>query len=311
MSHATPVDCLVIGGGPAGLTAAVYLARFHLSVTLIDAGDGRAATIPRTHNQAAFPEGISGTELLERMRAQAARYDIRPVAARVDSLRRDPNGFVATAAGTAYPACSVLLATGVTNLRPAMPNALHDRAVAEGRLRYCPICDGYEVTDRDVALFGSGEHGVREARFLRGYTRQVTLIAEGGVAEGGRHGLQAAQAAELRALGIALLDGPVLDLAIEGEKLVVSTQAGRQEFDTAYPAMGSRVHSELAIGLGAACTEAGCIEVDTHQRTSVPGLYAAGDVVVGLDQLSTAFGHASIAATTIRNDLDERIPLLR
>ena len=303
MNDATPVDCLVIGGGPAGLTAAVYLARFHLSVTLIDAGGGRAATIPRTHNQAAFPEGISGAELLGRMRAQAALYEIRPVAALVESLRLDPRCFVAVAAGTAYPARSVLLATGVTNHRPAMPDALHDRAVAEGRLRYCPICDGYEVTDRDVAVFGSGEHGMREARFLRGYTRRVTLIAEGG--------LQAAQAAELAALGITLLDGPVLNLAIEGEKLVVSTQAGRQEFDTAYPAMGSRIHSELAIGLGAACTELGCITVDAHQRTSVPGLYAAGDVVVGLDQLSTAFGHASIAATAIRNDLDERIPLLR
>ncbi|WP_428394506.1 NAD(P)/FAD-dependent oxidoreductase [Lichenicoccus sp.] len=300
MNDATPVDCLVIGGGPAGLTAAVYLARFHLSVTLIDAGGGRAATIPRTHNQAAFPEGISGTELLGRMRAQAALYEIRPVAALVDSLRRDANGFVAVAADAAYPARSVLLATGVTNHRPAMPDALHDRAVAEGRLRYCPICDGYEVTDRDVAVFGSGEHGLREARFLRGYTRRVTLIAEGGL-----------QAAELRALGITLLDGPVLELAIDGEKLAVSTAAGRWHFDTAYPAMGSRIHSDLAIDVGAACTEMGCIEVDAHQRTSVPGLYAAGDVVVGLDQLSTAFGHASIAATAIRNDLDERTPLLR
>ncbi len=305
MSDAS-VDCLIVGGGAAGLTAAVYLARFHLSVILIDRGDSRAAAIPRTHNQPFFPEGIAGAELLARMRRQAAYYDVRPVAAEVSGLCATERGFTATAAARRYHARSVLLATGVTNTRPHMPDALHDRAVAEGLLRYCPICDGYEVTDANVAVFGTGSHGLREAVFLRAYTRRVTLIANDGA-----HTLDAAEREQVRQAGIALCDGPARDLDIVGAKLAVGTASGRLLFDTAYPALGSKIHSELAQSVGADCSEVGCITTDRHQRTSVPGLYAAGDVVIGLDQLSTAFGHASIAATAIRNDLADRVPHLR
>ena len=82
-------------------------------------------------------------------------------------------------------------------------------------------------------------------------------------------------------------------------------------FDTVYPALGSDIHSKLAAALGAVLTDEGCIKVDAHQRTSVPGLYAAGDVVVGLDQISHAMGEAGVAATTIRNDLATAKPMLR
>jgi thioredoxin reductase (NADPH) len=91
----------------------------------------------------------------------------------------------------------------------------------------------------------------------------------------------------------------------------VATAAGRLKFDSIYPALGSEVHSNLAKGLGAAVTDDGCIKVDDHQRTSVPGLYAAGDVVSGLDQISHAMGEAGVAATTIRNDLAKAAPLRR
>ena len=299
-------DCLVIGGGPAGLTACIYLARYHLTPVLIDSGDSRAASIPCTHNQPAFPDGISGPDLLARMRVHAARYGVRPVRARVEGLHAAPHGFTALAHGGEHHARSVLLATGVTNRRPPMSDALHDRAVAEGSLRYCPICDGYEVTDKRVAVIGTGRHGLREAEFLRSYSAYVTLVAAGGP-----HELGTSDRERLAGIGVALLDGPARDFVPDGDGLSFSTPAGRHRFDSAYPSLGSDIHSALARGLGADCTQAGCVTVDAHQRTSVPGLYAAGDVVLGLDQISSALGHASIAATAIRNDLTGASPRLR
>lgn len=296
-----PLDCLVIGGGPAGLTAAIYLARFRLSVRVLDAGGGRAAMIPCTHNQAAFPDGISGAELVERMRAHARRYGAEIEEARATSLVRDGDGFRAEGPGVRVRARSVLLATGVTNRRPDMPDDLHAAAVRSGRLRYCPVCDAYEVIDQSVAVIGTGAHGLREAEFLRAYTGRLALVSPDGV-----HDLGTAERARAQAQGIELLEGPATGFALEDAGLAFDTSAGRRLFETVYPAMGSVVHSDLARDLGAELGETGCIEVDAHQRTSVRGLYAAGDVVMGLDQISHAMGEAGVAATTIFNDLAVR-----
>ena len=134
-------DCIIIGAGPAGLTAAIYLARYHLSIRLFDSGDSRAALIPRTHNHAGFPDGIAGSELLARMREQAARFGAVRDAVTVTALDPGDEGFTVTADGQRYKARAVLLATGVVNTPPRMERAEHDRALARGLLRYCPICD--------------------------------------------------------------------------------------------------------------------------------------------------------------------------
>jgi thioredoxin reductase (NADPH) len=194
----------------------------------------------------------------------------------------------------------------VVNNRPEMPPELHDAALAQGLIRYCPICDGYEVTDRRIAVRGTGDHGAREAMFLRGYSADVTLIAPEGA-----HGLDDIYAAELDVAGIARVDGPCGSFAIEGERIALETAQGRMAFDTLYPALGSRIRSGLAVAAGARADEAGCLEIDMHQRTSVPGLFAAGDVAKGLDQIAHAMGEAGVAATAIRNMLDDERPIRR
>ncbi|USI75031.1 NAD(P)/FAD-dependent oxidoreductase [Sphingomonas morindae] len=300
-------DCIIIGAGPAGLTAAIYLARYHLDIRLFDSGSSRAAMIPCTHNHAGYPDGISGVALLERMRAQAARYGARCEPVRVEALATDEAGFLVRTGTAEYRARTVLLATGVVNHRPkALLPDVHDPALARGLLRYCPVCDGYEVTDRRVAVIGTSDHGMREALFLRGFTRDVTLIAPDAA-----HSLDPACAERLDAAGIARIDGPCGGWAIEGDRLALDTAAGRLAFDSVYPALGSRIRSHLAIEAGARASGDGCLEVDDHQRTSVPGLFAAGDVVKGLDQISHAMGEAGVAATTIRNLLDSQRPLWR
>jgi thioredoxin reductase (NADPH) len=300
------LDCLVIGAGPAGLTAAIYLARFHLRVTVVDHGQSRAALIPLTRNHAGFPGGIAGSELLDRMRRQALDQGVRIEAGEVTRLVREGAGFIAEAGDARYPATMVLLATGVTNRRPAISAEEHDLALSHGMLRYCPICDGYEATDQNIAVIGTAERGTKEALFLRGYSDRITLIAPDGA-----HQLGADQIEALRRADVTMIDGPARNLTVAGTAISVATPGGTLSFDTLYPALGSIIRSKLAIDLGAEASDEGCLVVDDHQRTTIPGLFAAGDVVLGLDQISHAMGDGGVAATTIRNDLAARRPLYR
>jgi thioredoxin reductase (NADPH) len=299
-------DCVVIGGGPAGLTAAIYLARFHLKVVVIDGGQSRARLIPLTRNHAGFPEGISGSDLLARMRRQARLYGAGLRDGTVELLEPQIDGFVAHIAGSMLRTRSVLLATGVVNRRPSMIDAdTHDRALAKGLLRYCPICDGYEMTDRRIAVLGTGERGCDEALFLRSYTTNITLVAPPG-----GHVLTAKQREWLTEAGIAF-GGRCGAISIRNEAIELDIEGVKTHFDSLYPALGSDIRSELAGQLGAHRSEEGCLTVDAHQRTNITGLYAAGDVVLGLDQISHAMGEGGVAATTIRNDLAGQTPLRR
>lgn len=302
------LDCLIIGGGPAGLTAAIYLARFHLDILVVDGGKSRAAWIPCTRNHAGYPEGIAGNELLERMREQACKYQAKVETEFVTKLERDDATgiFTGTWGSGSRQARSVLLATGVTNRRPTMDEDLHDEGLARGLIRYCPICDGYEVTDKKVGVIGSDGHGVAEAVFIRGYTADVTLIAPDKALQ-----LSPEDSAKLKEVGIDCIDGPAQAVAISKDCIVVETAEGTHAFDSVYPALGSDTHTQLAEMIGADLSADACVKVDSHQRTTVPGLYAAGDVVIGLDQISHAMGEGGVAATTIRNDLARQKPLLR
>jgi thioredoxin reductase (NADPH) len=304
--HHEHFDCLVVGAGPAGLTAAIYLARFRLRSIVIDDGDSRAGLIPMTHNHAGFPDGIPGRDLLALMTRQAKRYGAQIERGRVSRLDHGDPGFRATSPAGEIEASTVLLATGVINHRPAIADDLHALALARGLLRYCPICDGYEVTDKQIGVIGTGERGTKEALFLRSYSARITLIAPDAADQ-----LSADSRRQLADAGIVTIDGPAVDFACDGDAISLSTAIGRRSFDTIYPALGSTSSSELAIALGAARSDEGCLVVDDHQQTTVPGLFAAGDVVLGLDQISHAMGEGGVAATAIRNHLAERQRLFR
>jgi thioredoxin reductase (NADPH) len=300
-------DCLIVGGGPAGLTAAIYLTRFHLRIRVIDAGNSRASWIPCSHNHAGYPDGINGKELIRLMTEQAQKYGAKIECARVTRLAAIDGGFEADWGSGCETARTVLLATGVTNRRPQMDEDLHNEALARGLIRYCPVCDGFEVTDKRVGIIGDDSHGVAEAVFLRSFTPHVTLIAP----HTEHRKLESQDWARLSECAIEPVDGPVMDIRIDNDEIVVATAGGEHRFDSVYPALGSDIHSGLAAMVGVDLAEDGCISVDDHQRTPLPGLYAAGDVVKGLDQISHAMGEGGVAATTIRNDLAKAAPLLR
>ena len=294
------IDCLIIGAGPAGLTAAIYLARFRRVFRVIDAGEGRASLIPLSHNHPGFPDGIPGPELLARMRGQAERYGARIEPGRVLALRPVPDGrFEAETESERILTQRVLLATGAEDIEPELPGIEH--AIRRGLVRHCPICDAFEVIDQKVALIGYGKCRIKEAMLLRAYTRDLTVLTLGRPLE-----ISDEERELLTASGMRVLDAPVERVVVEGNRIVSWHPKGGEEhrFDTLYSALGSKIHSELAVSLGAARDEDGALIVDDHQRTSVPGIYAAGDVVRGLSQMSVAMGQAAIAATDINTSLE-------
>jgi thioredoxin reductase (NADPH) len=288
-------DCVIVGGGPAGLTAATYLARFHRSVLVVDAGKSRARWIPVSHNVPGFAEGIAGDELLQRMRTQARQYGVELLDDTVSAIERVPDGFRIRSEKRSTTTRRVLLATGIVDNVPALPSLA--ASLYGGALRLCPICDGYEATDQVIAVYGPAAHAAAEAMFLRTYSDNVTLLPES------NEPIDAALAAQLAGRNIAIAPAPS-DVEIGSDDVQVRfPDQGIRRFDVLYPALGAVVQSDLARELGADCEEPGCIVVDNHQRTSVEHLYAAGDVVQELNQIAVALGHAAIAATDIHNSL--------
>ncbi len=290
-------EVLVVGAGPAGLTAATYLARFRRRVLVADGGSPRACWIPVSHNMPGFPQGITGDAVLRRMTEQAEEYGAVIEPGAVGDLRRGQDGFVARLNGREVQARAVLLATGVVDHHPDLPGV--ERAIERALVRICPICDGYEATDRAVAVIGQDDKGVREAAFLRTYSDRVTLIHVGAPDSLTANG-------ELARLGIELIRAPIDNVRLEGERVTALSWGGTfRAFDLVYSALGTSPNARLARQLGAALGDDGRLTVDDRQRTSVPGLYAAGDVVRGLNQIAVATAEAAIGATAIHNDLRE------
>jgi thioredoxin reductase (NADPH) len=199
---------------------------------------------------------------------------------------------------------TVVLATGVESVRPAMSDEDHASALRNGALRYCPICDGFEVIDKNVAVVGDGDRLFGEAKFLRSYTSAVTALSESGTMN-----LSAQQRAELSMIGVEMIDSPVSGYVFTEGLSVIMNGGVRLRHDV------RRARLDHPVALGGELERPhhgggllGCRLPSEDKRFRD---YAAGDVVVGIDQIGHAVGQATVAATTLRNDLCERSALLR
>lgn len=305
------VDCLIIGAGPGGLTAAIYLARFRRNIAVVDSGLSRAALIPTTHNCPGFPDGVSGEDLLNRLRSQAAHYGVEVRSGEVTDLKQTENLFEANISNSSQGdhgggngdstirPITVLLATGTADSR--LDTGDWKTCIKNGLIRLCPICDAFEASGQNIALVSSTpREGVKHALFLRTYSQTVTLIYQA------KAELTNAEKRKLRKLNINVIEDAsnCIHITEETNPSVRLSSGEELHFDVIYPMLGESPRSKLATRLGARCNNQGKLIVDRHQRTTVPGVYAVGDVVDELNQISVAAAHAAIAATDIHNRLN-------
>ncbi len=300
----TVFDTLIIGGGPAGLTAAVYLRRFTRHVALVDKGNSRLSWIPVSHNYPGFPDGVNGVQLLENLRAQVANYGGSVMPGEIAELRLEDGVFVGeyvpAGGGEACQirALTVLLATGVADA--GMPVERWDEAVRSGAVRLCPVCDGWDVIDKRIGVVTSEINPVGHALFMRTFSADVLLFERGPVST-----LNDEERQQLAAAGVRLVESPLVGVTMSKDMLpVLHTKDGEDYLcDVFYPMLGENARSDLASSLGAETVECRKLLVDDHCRTGVPGLFAVGDVTRGLNQIAVATGQAALAATTIHNTL--------
>ncbi|TWT19678.1 NAD(P)/FAD-dependent oxidoreductase [Luteimonas wenzhouensis] len=286
------IDVAIVGGGPAGLTAALYLRRFHRSCVVFDTGESRARWIPESNNCPGFPGGVGGRELLQRLRRQAGSVQVPFEPLRVDRIAAADEGFDVDAGGRRWQARMVMIATG---LRDRLPGPWGEEALACGALRLCPICDAFEASDAHIGVYGHSRDIGSHAGFLRAFSRRVSALPYDG-GDGGEDGA-AARAAGVRWLGAG-------ELEFDGERCRYRGDGETLEPDTVYSFLGFTT-SVPTDGLDLRRTDGGEILVDRHQQTRTPELYAIGDVVGGLNQIAVAVGQAAAAATHAHGQLPE------
>jgi thioredoxin reductase (NADPH) len=290
------LDCLVIGAGPAGLTAAIYLARFHRKIRIVDSGSSRASLIPRSHNYPGFPDGVNGQDLLDRLRLQAECYGVQVTSGQVTELSKIDALFHIKTESQAFSAKTVILATGVQDHRLPVDN--WEDHVRNGIIRLCPICDAYDNTDQNIALISSVSSAVAHARFLRTYFSNIDVYLYPPA------DLQAVDTASSAEARIEFVQGGFGSMSLnEGKPWIYDRQGVAREYGSLYVMLGEAKSVALARQAGASFDSEGKLIVNEHQLSTLTGLYAIGDVVSPLHQVSVAIGQAAIAATDIHNKL--------
>jgi thioredoxin reductase (NADPH) len=296
-------EVIVIGAGPAGLTAALYLGRYRRDVLVIHDGNSRALRIPKTHNAPGFPDGIEGPDLIDRMTRHATGFGVRIETAEVTGIERTANGFrLSSDGGKAWGSRAVILASGIFLNQVDLPHDVHEAAIKADVLRYCPVCDGYEHSGRRIGVIGCDGDGAAEALFLRQFSKDITLMPLN------HPELSKDQALEMAEAGIVVTSGALVALEPHGDRMDVRLEGVEApvSFDVIYPALGCRPRAELATQLGIGLNDEGCVPAEAVKDSGASGFFAAGDVVDGLDQISVAMGHGAMAATNAHNWLREQ-----
>lgn len=296
-------EAVVIGAGPAGLTAALYLARYKRRVLVVHDEKSRALRIPKTLNAPGFPEGIAGPTLIERMTRHAVNFGAIIQRAQITDIKRSPAGFeLKSSSGESFEGRAVILAAGIVLNQVDLPHDLHEQAIQDDVLRYCPVCDGYEHRGKKIGVIGCDSNGAAEALFLRQFSAEVTLMPLS------HPELSEAQKREMEEAGITVTLGGLAKLHPHADRMDVHLEGmdGPVSFDVLYPALGCRPRTELAAQLGAALCDDGSLSADALKESGVEGFFGAGDVLDGLDQISVAMGHGAQAATNAHNWLREQ-----
>ena len=292
-------EAIVVGGGIAGLSAAIYLARAETDTLVIDSGHSMAKWEPKVENYLGFPKGVDGEDLLEAGRKQAERYGAKFVADEITKVDREKSGFTLRGKNGEYGAKRLLLATGIFHIPPDIPGV---KECLGHSLFFCKDCDGYRVRGKRIAITGANNEAVEYALGMLFYSPCVIVATNG---EPKRWDKQ--HDAWLREYEIPVEPNRVQDVRHRREKIKALVYDGGREIkiDYIFTTRGDIYHTGLAEKLGAKLDAEGQIEVDHCMRTSVPGLYAAGCVTPANCQMIIAAGQGATAAQAINRDLFE------
>ncbi|MEQ7804825.1 pyridine nucleotide-disulfide oxidoreductase [Priestia megaterium] len=294
-------DCVIIGGGIAGLQAAIQLGRYKRNVLVIDSKDGRSNLCKNYQNILGWPEGIRGQTLRETGRQQATSYGIQFTEDRVIQCQKEIEGFNVITKSANYEAATLLFATGVVDRIPSeLQQELHH---CMGKTVYvCPDCDGYEVNNRRVLVLGSGKAGASLSLTLTYWTNEITYINHDKKEIG-------SLADTLMQKGITYKEGAIKKVITEAEMLK-GVILENNEFiygERGFLAFGgNKVRTELAHELGVELLENQHIIVNPRTKeTNVSNVWAAGDIVAHSEQVTVAMGEGLQAAIWIHKRLLE------
>jgi len=281
----------IIGGGPSGLSAAIYTARADRRTLVFDSGGGTTRDVDTMENVYGFPDGVTGPELVELGRDHATKFGAEIVEEEVVHVGRAGDAYHVETTVDEYEVDGVILATGADYERPAIA----DVADYEGRgVSYCVECDAYFYRDSPVAVVGTGNYAAQEALMLLDYTDDVRLLTNGSAFEADQHLRERVEDADIP-VATDRLDRVVGEDALEA----VHTRDGdRIEVEGLFVALGTAGGTDIAEMLGVP-VENGDIQTDGDQSTTAERVYAAGDVTGGHQQISTSVGEGARAAINL------------
>jgi len=294
-------DCIIVGGGIAGLQAAIQLGRYQHQILVIDSGNGRSNICRSYHNILGWPNGISGEKLRDLGKNQALQYGVKFLNTRVVQIEKKNNLFILTTNHQKqFQTGKILLATGISD---HIPMELKNIMPCLGLTVYvCPDCDGYEVLNKKVIILGSGKTGANLSITLNYWTNEITYINHNG------EDIDTDLKNKLQAKGIQYIKEEINNILIENERIFTGVQLKNGQIlhgDRGFIAFGgNKVHSELAKQIGVELLENGHILVDSRtKQTNVENVWAAGDVVAHSEQVTIAMGEGSQAAIWIHKKI--------
>jgi thioredoxin reductase len=297
------LDVVIVGGGPAGLSAALVLGRCRRRVLLVDAGEPRNARAEAMHGYLSR-DGIRPTELLRLGREELRPYGVQIIEGTVSDIAATPEGFaVSIAGGARVQGRMVLIATGVRDHVPDIPGIAECYGVS---VHHCPYCDGWEERDRAIAVIGSGAAAAGLALSLLAWSQHV-MVCTGGAARLGRRHRQ-----QLQHHGIAVHADPIERIEHQQGRVtgIVVRGAGRIGCESIFFTNGQSPQSHLAHRLGCETGKHGVIKTDRLGQTCVPGVYVAGDASRDVQFVIVAAAEGAKAAVAINKALQARAGLV-
>jgi thioredoxin reductase (NADPH) len=288
----------VVGGGPAGMTAALYTTRLGHDTAVINRGGGRAAMMLDTHNVIGVTEDVSGKEFLQTAIEQVQAYGAEYFHDYVSDVEETEEEFRVVAGDVEVTSDHVVLATGFTDERPDPPLPRTGRG-----LHYCLHCDAYMFVDRPVFVMGTGDSAAYVAMIMLNFTSDVDLLTRGDDPEWSD---ETAEMLENHPVDVVQADVVGLEKDEDGWLRAFEFEDGtRREYRGGFPMYGSDYNTKLAESLGVELNDDGTIAVDDHGRTSVDGVYAVGDVTPGHNQIPVAMGEGARCGIGNHYDLRE------